>query len=71
MEKYNLKFKVCSEHKECSFCKRIDIPVVMEVSTGKAICERCGTDLAAIARPVPGDSEMGNVVTVQAEGMGY
>lgn len=39
--KPNIKFKLCSEHKACSFCGAKNVPVVMEMRTGKAICDPC------------------------------
>lgn len=45
--KHNLKFKVCSEHKPCSFCGAKNVPVIMEMRTGKAICQPCIDYVAA------------------------
>jgi len=39
--KINMKFKLRSEHKACSFCTQKNVPVVMEIRTGKAICASC------------------------------
>jgi hypothetical protein len=36
-----VKFKLQSPHKACSFCSQVNIPVVMEIKTGKAICSQC------------------------------
>ena len=41
----NMKYKVHSIHKACSFCLSKNVPVVMEMRTGKAICVKCILDV--------------------------
>lgn len=49
-----LHFRVVSPYKECSWCNRKNIPVVMDMMTGAAICEDCTEELKVIADTVDG-----------------
>jgi hypothetical protein len=53
--KKNIKFKVCSKHKPCSFCNIADIPAVMEMKTGKAICAKCIENVLTMMEGMPDD----------------
>ena len=51
-----VKFKVCSQHKACSFCHKSNIPVIMEIKTGKAICKMCIDGVAETMKGMDNDS---------------
>jgi hypothetical protein len=52
------KFKLISKHKKCSFCTVSDIPVVMEVKGGHAICSTCINDVATAMEMMQENSVM-------------
>lgn len=61
MRTFNLKFKVRSQYKACAFCSENNIPVIMAMHTGKAICDRCLTELSSM---IDDPDNLGTVIYV-------